>query len=710
MKSGAALIRFTGLVRPPGDEAGQGFAHGPRQQWQPISQHRPAIAIRLVGWVSVVVLIVSAACAQQPAPLFKLYDPGTEEIVDYERYGEYRNIGLRTFGYVITNFAGLVKASGEGIDPCLSITNNPEFRKARDAGKLKGDWWKYVNTKDPQQDYFVWAAAPEDPGVRLLFVGKALEKAGHLTHALKAYRAAMILYADSACWSSGAEFQWDVATSAWNAILNLLRKHPELGLRLVGADVVTKVEPAGLAIMVTPGHFERVTARTLAIEAEIAATNFGVSGPVFTGRVDEVIAQRGTGTVQLVQYGNGDWRMLVAGEPYFIRGMCYAPTMVGVKPWEWNWLWSDENTNGVVDSYEVWVDANKNGAQDPDEPTLPDYQLLKEMGCNTIKLYITPAELVNFNYLLMRKMFHDYGIRVIVGNFLGAYCNDSGADWDRGTDYTNKRQKENMRASVSNLVMKLRGEPWVLAWVLGNENNMEKSGDVNATRTNASEYPETFARFLDEVALMIHGLDPHHPVGIGNLLTGMVEYYGRLSPNIDWLGINSYIGEDGFGATWQKVRQKMNRPVVITEFGCDAYHTGEGPNEDEQSRYVMKNWEDIVYNSAGHPGAGNAIGGFVFEWLDEWWKDSLNYFEDPVNRQTARAVFPMPFPDGQAQEEWFGVMSQGAGNHSPFQRVPRKLYYDLQKAWIAEQVASSTTNQATVVGAEGKEAVATEEQ
>lgn len=118
--------------------------------------------------------------------LFELRDPGTEEIIDYEKYGVYQNVGTPNYNYVITNLEGLARASGEGIDPCLSLTNNPAFKAALKAGKLsKGNHWKHVNTSDPQLDFFVWSAAPEDPGVRLLFVGKALEKAGHLMHALK---------------------------------------------------------------------------------------------------------------------------------------------------------------------------------------------------------------------------------------------------------------------------------------------------------------------------------------------------------------------------------------------------------------------------------------------------------------------------------------------------------------------------------------------
>ena len=668
---------------------------------------------------AVLVLSAGLVAATEAGTSFKLYDPGTEDIVDYEKYGEFQNVGTKDFRYVIKDRAGLAKASGEGVDPCSSITNNPDYKAAKASGALKkGDYWKRVNTSNPQLDYFVWNEAPEDPGVRLLFVGKAMEKGGHYFHALKAYRAAMVLYPDSACWSAGAEFQWDIATAAWNSIQNLLRLHPELNLRLVGADVVSRADPSGLTIVVTPGRLERIlppaeaqvapvavaaTApaesdgteaipmegadETAAVDATnetaaIGSTNVTASAPADP---NAIISQRGSGVVQFVQYGNKHWRMTVDGKPYFIKGMNYAPVRIGVVPWEWNWLWSDENTNGVIDSFEVWVDANKNNKQDADEPTTSDYQLLQDMGCNTIRLYLTDPELANLNIMPLRKMFHDHGIRVVVGNFIGAYCNGSGANWDLGTDYTIRKQRDNMKASVSNMVMKLRGESWVLAYILGNENNMEMSGDVNATRTNASKYPETFARFLNEIAKMIHELDPNHPVGIGNLLTGLVEYYGKLSPEIDFLGINSYIGEEGFGATWQKVAQTMDRPVVITEFGCDAYWTEKGPDEQAQATYLTRNWEDIVFNRCGNPaGAGNSIGGFLFEYVDEWWKDSLNYFEDATTHQSTRAVFPMPFADGFAQEEWFGVMSQGSGQASPYQRVPRQAYETMKALWTKE--------------------------
>lgn len=80
----------------------------------------------------------------------------------------------------------------------------------------------------------------------------------------------------------------------------------------------------------------------------------------------------------------------------------------------------------------------------------------------------------------------------------------------------------------------------------------------------------------------------------------------------------------------------------------------------------------------------------------------MNYFEDPTDHQSTRAVFPMPFPDGYAQEEWFGLFSQGKGTASPFLRVPRKAYSDLKAVWSSELAAEAAHLAATAHGKEGE--------
>ena len=123
--------------------------------------------------------------------------------------------------------------------------------------------------------------------------------------------------------------------------------------------------------------------------------------------------------------------------------------------------------------------------------------------------------------------------------------------------------------------------------------------------------------------------------------------------------------------------------MLLTEYGCPAYCSGKGQDfaETKQLEYHQGNWEDVLYNTAGS-GAGNAIGGAVFEFVDEWWKAG------PPPKFSAAAQenigqFPANFPDGWMYEEWLGLTSQGDGSHSPFMRQLRKVYGYYKKVWNA---------------------------
>jgi beta-glucuronidase len=300
------------------------------------------------------------------------------------------------------------------------------------------------------------------------------------------------------------------------------------------------------------------------------------------------------------------------------------------------------------------------------------------MGCNVIRVFNT----IPFNGKLLDDLYSAYGIRVLICDPLGAYTVHSGARWDVGTDYTDPDQLKAMRKSVEETVKQFRSERWLLGYVLGNENNMPADYfGVNAARTRAAVQPEAYAKFLNVIAAMIHTLDPDRIVGVGNMELGLVEAYAAHAPELDFIGVNSYPGSDGFGAMWIRARRMIDRPVLVTEFGCDAYATGKGPDEDAQARYLKNAWEDIAYNAAGGPGEGNSVGGIVFEWLDEWWKDTRG---NPPDAQATDPTIELAFPDGFSQEEWLGVVGQRNGRKSPFLRDPRKAYYVLKGLWTKD--------------------------
>jgi len=82
----------------------------------------------------------------------------------------------------------------------------------------------------------------------------------------------------------------------------------------------------------------------------------------------------------------------------------------------------------------------------------------------------------------------------------------------------------------------------------------------------------------------------------------------------------------------------------------------------------------MMENSTGR-GQGNSLGGFVFEYLDEWWKAYEPFYHDK------KGLFTGPFLDGYMHEEWLGIVGQGDARFSPYQRVLRKAYFVLKELW-----------------------------
>ncbi|MDD5477838.1 MAG: glycoside hydrolase family 2 TIM barrel-domain containing protein [Candidatus Omnitrophica bacterium] len=592
-----------------------------------------------------------------------LFDPGKEEFVDYAKYGEFQNTGTKDYKYVIADQKGLIEAVGEGVYPNNSaVRKDPIFKQVIKDKRLEGDVWDFLYSPDLEAAFVKWTTSSEPQGVKLYGTGLILEKAGLITQAIKCYYSIVVHFPGSYGWTYW-HTPWYVGQAAIAKINFLLRRNPQLGYKLEGAriDIINGFDnDISNDIAVTnPGKFVKVDMAQEAVKPKPTAESVGIKKKI------------GHGKVRLVQYNNDDWQLVVEDKPYIIKGITYAPTKVGQSPDDGtlkNWMEEDLDGNGKIDGpYDAFVDKNRNNIQDADEPAVGDFKLMQDMGVNTIRLYHHPLKV---NKELMRDMYNTYGISVIMGDFLGKYAIGSGATWNPGTDYNNEEQKKKMIESVKGMVNEFKDEPYILFWLLGNEN-------VYGYACNANEYPEAYFKFANEVARIIKSIDPNHPVAIcsGDIL--FLDKFGKNAPDIDIFGTNAYRGDYGFGAFWRQVKEQAGKPAFITEFGCPAYAEGKSVDEAEelQAQYHLGSWEDIQNNMAFENGAGNAIGGVVFEWLDEWWKAY-----EPAIHDT-KGLWTGPFPDGYMHEEWLGMAGQGDGKLSPFLRQLRKAYYMYQKKW-----------------------------
>lgn len=409
----------------------------------------------------------------------------------------------------------------------------------------------------------------------------------------------------------------------------------------------------------------------------------------------KIVETRG-GKVKVVKYEDGTWQLLVDGKPYVIKGVVFNPVNIGESPDEGtqqDWMQEDKNKDGINDiAYQTWVDKNKNNVRDKDEPLEGDFALLKQMGANTIRIYHLPSNNLLIgdiykgsqnernmfdhavNKKLLRDLYKTYGIRVIAGHFMGSWTIGAGVPWSEGVDYTNPKHRERIKRSVKAMVLDNKNEPYILMWLLGNENNT-----ASFSNENAPTHVQAYATLVGEIVDMIHKLDPNHPVAIcdgDSLDHAMLHAYAKYAKGIDIISFNAYRG-NGFGDLWEKAKSILDRPVFISEFGAFAY-SQKGEDEQRQYQYFKYAWKDIAANSATSrwstgKGVGNALGGCVFHWTDQWYLNGSPWEHNPGARH---------WIDNQPElnDEYWGILSLGNGADT-YMRQKRKAYEFFAEEW-----------------------------
>ncbi len=165
-----------------------------------------------------------------------------------------------------------------------------------------------------------------------------------------------------------------------------------------------------------------------------------------------------------------------------------------------------------------------------------------------------------------------------------------------------KRQREQLRA----LVERHKDHPALLAWALGNEL------EISAT----SEQRAVLWKEIDEVALMIHTLDPNHPVitVVGGQYKDMLHELNQYCPHLDAVGLNSYA--DMLTLPEDIRREGWTRPYWVTEFGPRGHWQSPRtpwklPIENtstEKADFYRTAYEHAVQ---GRP---QCLGSYVFHW------------------------------------------------------------------------------------------------
>jgi len=358
------------------------------------------------------------------------------------------------------------------------------------------------------------------------------------------------------------------------------------------------------------------------------------------------------------------WRLMVDGKPLMVNGMNWDYFPVGTN-YEYSiWEQSDEFIKMALD-YEMG--------------------LLRDMGVNALRIYtgIQPK--------WVEYIYDNYGIYTMLNHSFGRYGYPLGDEWITVTDYADETLIEILLNEVKDLAEEFNGTRGLLLYLLGNENNYGlfwAGADTEDFPNSDSLYREQ-ARYMYQLfnkgSLAMKSTDPYTPVAFCNGDLLFLDIIIEECRDIDIFGINVYRGIS-FTYLFDKVADEYGKPVLLTEFGSDAFNaiTLEEAQKD-QARYNLANWREIYENAAGLGKAENSIGGFTFQFSDGWWKSGQTVDLDVHNTTASweNAGYEFDHIPGQnnMNEEWFGVCAKGLTDDDGVYRLyPRAAFFAQKKA------------------------------
>ena len=362
--------------------------------------------------------------------------------------------------------------------------------------------------------------------------------------------------------------------------------------------------------------------------------------------------------------------LIVNGEKFIINGMNWDMIPIGKDAVSANfWKSSDEIIKLGLDH---------------------EMSLLKDMNINTIRHYSDiPAKWIQYIY-------ENYGIYTMINHSFGRYGMTVDEEWKPITDYSNSKMQEILLSEIETMVSDYKNTPGLLLYLLGNENNYglfwsgAETEDFPEEESKKEAVGEKYGRpmykLMNMAAKKIKELDSNHPVAICNGDDLFINLVAEECKDIDIFGVNSYRGAS-FTDLFKTVKETLNKPLLFTEFGADAYNSLNFKEDQRtQANYLLENWKEIYENSAGMGKYENTIGGFTFQFSDGWWKYDFDHRKNVSKHDTVATWANGGYSEdleerkNNMNEEWFGICAKGpTNNNGLYTLYPRTAYYVLKQ-------------------------------
>ena len=360
--------------------------------------------------------------------------------------------------------------------------------------------------------------------------------------------------------------------------------------------------------------------------------------------------------------------LVVDGEKFMINGMNWDYFPIGTNYSYSLWNQSDDVIKAALDS---------------------EMALLQNMGVNTVRMY-TGVQPKWIQYI-----YENYGIYTMLNHSFGRYGLTINGAWVAITDYSNPETQKLLMNEATKLVQDYKDTPGLLLFLLGNENNY----GLFWAGAETEDFPEgeeqkravgenrgrPMYKLMNDAVKAMKSIDPNHPMAICNGDVLFIDIIAEECPDVDIYGVNAYRGIS-FTDMFEAVKKNLDKPVMFTEFGADAFNAiNNSEDQRSQAYYMVGNWKEIYENAAGMGKADNSIGGFTFQFSDGWWKygQTKNLDVHDNNASWANGGYQSDFKEGKnnMNEEWFGVCAKGPTNERGlYDLYPRAAYYALKQA------------------------------
>ncbi|MBK6962445.1 MAG: hypothetical protein IPH20_00575 [Bacteroidales bacterium] len=366
--------------------------------------------------------------------------------------------------------------------------------------------------------------------------------------------------------------------------------------------------------------------------------------------------------VSVVADNEGD-KLLVNGKSLMINGMNWDYFPIGTTYTYSLWQQSDDFITAALD-YEM--------------------SMLKNTGVNAIRVYtgIQPK--------WIKYIYEKYDIYTMLNHSFGRYGLTLDDQWVANTEYDDPRVRDLLLKEVTEIVQKYKNTPGLLLYLLGNENNYglfwkgAETENIPFEKRESTAGAKALYKLFNDAVVSMKAIDTSYPIAICNGDLLFLEIIADECKDIDILGVNIYRGAS-FGDTFQKTKEVLNKPIMFTEFGSDAFNSVSNQEDQQSQAYILKNnWKEIYQNAAGVGKSGNCIGGFTFMFSDGWWKheQTKNLDIHDTHASWANGGYLNDYVEGEnnMNEEWYGICAKGkTDERGHYQLFPRAAYFVLQQ-------------------------------